>query len=32
VQVQVSYTWSPQIPLLPYTIVLAQTSSFVISN
>ena len=32
VQVQVSYTWGSGIPLIPYTLVLASTSEFVISN
>ena len=32
VQVQVSYTYSAGIPLIPYTLVLSSTSSYVISN
>jgi len=32
VQVQVTYTWSSGIPLIPYTLVLASTSEYVISN
>jgi len=32
VVVQVEYTWSPGVPLIPYTLVLTSTSQYTISN